>query len=117
MSIRMPSDESLRLQALEQYGLFSAPPDPALDEIVQLAAQICCAPLAGIALIGGDREVYRSLRGMGTGMETGIEIGEQPLGTTPCAAALFANGLVEIHDALEESEYAPAGIVLGGRSF
>lgn len=108
MSAPLPHDESPRLQALEQYGILHSSPDPALDEIVRLAAQICGCPVAGIVLLDRQKPVYKSL--------TGFPAAEPPQGTLPCLLPLLADNaldILEIRDALEHPEYAPAGIVLG----
>jgi two-component system, OmpR family, sensor histidine kinase VicK len=109
MSAHLTQDELLRFQALEQYGVLKNRPDPAVDEIVRLAAEICACPVAGIVLFDGDRHVYKSL--------TGVRSFEQPQGNAPFASTLLAENLLEIQDAQEEPDYAPAGIVLGVRYF
>jgi two-component system, OmpR family, sensor histidine kinase VicK len=109
MSAHLTQDELLRFQALEQYGVLKDRPDPAVEEIVRLAAEICACPVAGVVLFDGDRHLYKSL--------TGVRIFEQPQGKAPFAATLLAKNLLEIQDAQEEPDYAPVGIVLGARCF
>jgi PAS domain S-box-containing protein len=109
MSVHAPQDELLRTQALEQYGILKHPPDPALDEIVRLAAQICDCPVGGIALCDGNRQVYKSV--------LGLRFFEQPANNTPCEATLLADAILEIQDAFSDSAFAPVGITLGIRSF
>jgi PAS domain S-box-containing protein len=109
MSAHLTQDELLRFQALEQYGVLNNRPDAAVDEIVRLAAEICACPVAGIVLFDGERPVYRSL--------TGVRSSEQPQGKAPFASTLLAKSLLEIQDAQEEPDYAPAGIVFGARCF
>jgi two-component system sensor histidine kinase VicK len=109
MSVPLTQEDRLRLQTLEQYGVLRNRPDPAVDEIVRLAAEICACPVAGIVLFDGDRHVFKSL--------TGVRSIEQPQSKAPFASTLLAENLLEIQDAQEEPDYAPAGIVLGARSF
>jgi two-component system sensor histidine kinase VicK len=109
MSVPLTQEDLLRLQTLEQYGVLRNRPDPAVDEIVRLAAEICACPVAGIALFDGDRHIYKSL--------TGVRSIEQPQGKVPLESTLLAKNLLEIRDAQEEPDYAPAGIVLGARQF
>src|SRR5271154_5791037 len=112
----LSQDEFLRLQALEQYGVLTSPPDATLDDLVRLAAQICAFPVAGIVLIDGHRQVYKALTGVR------ICICDEPRGQTPFEATLLANDLVAIRDAYDEvdeveSGDAPCGIALGADSF
>src|ERR1700692_485674 len=109
MSVRAPQDELLRTQALEQYGILKHPPDPALDEIVRLAAQICDCPVGGIALSDGNHQVYKSV--------LGLRVFGPHDDKTPCEATLLADEILEIQDALSDSAFAPAGITLGIRNF
>jgi two-component system, OmpR family, sensor histidine kinase VicK len=109
MSVRAPQDELLRTQALEQYGILKHPPDPALDEIVRLAAQICDCPVGGIALSDGNRQVYKSV--------LGLRVFDQHDDKTPCEATLLAEEILEIQDALSHPSFASEGILLGIRSF
>src|ERR1700693_4898013 len=109
MSAPLPHDEFLRLHALEQYGILTSPPDPALDEIVRLAAQICGCPVAGIALLDSQKPVYKSLTGFPAKSLTGFPAAEPAQGTPPCLLPLLADNaldILEIHDALEHPEYA-----------
>ncbi len=101
--------EQLRLQALDQYEIFSSPPDSALDDITRLAAQLANAPVAGIAVIDSDRHVYRSL--------IGLNVFEQPRTNSPCETTIQGSTLFEIPDAARMTGYAPHGILLGGRRF
>jgi two-component system, OmpR family, sensor histidine kinase VicK len=101
--------ETLRLQALEQYEVFNTPADPALDDISRLAAQCCGATVAGIALMDGERRVYRAI--------AGLYPMDQPRGNTPCETTLLGDTIFEIRDALQHPAYMPDGILLGGRHF
>lgn len=61
----LPADEADRLAALQSYGLLDTPPEPVLDEIVQLAASICGTESAAITLIDEDRQWFKAERGLG----------------------------------------------------
>jgi two-component system NtrC family sensor kinase len=47
-------DEEQRLRALYRYGLLDGPPEPEFENVVQLTAELCQAPIALMALV--DRE-------------------------------------------------------------
>jgi two-component system, OmpR family, sensor histidine kinase VicK len=109
MSVHLTQEDLLRIQALEQYGVLRNRPDPAVDEIVRLAAEICACPVAGIVLFDGDRHIYKSL--------AGVRSIEQTQGKTPFQSTLLVKNLLEIQDAQQDPDYEPAGIVLGAQHF
>ncbi len=55
MNALLVKDEALRTEALNRYEVLNTAPDPVLDDIARLAAQLCDAPVAAISLIGSDR--------------------------------------------------------------
>ena len=109
MSTRSLQGETSRLEATEQYGVFAAPSDPALNDLTRLTAQICNATVAAVMLADGDRRVYKSVYGM--------HLSEQARGATPCEMTLLGSDLYEIQDAYLDSNYAGTGIAAGGRVF
>ena len=60
----MTQSDSDRLAALHQYQILDTPPEPAFDELVQLAAQICAVPLASLTFIDRDRQWIKASLGM-----------------------------------------------------
>lgn len=54
-----------RLAALRRYDVLQRPSDQAFDDITRLAAHICSAPAAGIALIDDQRQIFLSEIGLG----------------------------------------------------
>ena len=109
MSIRPLQGESSRLEAIEKYGVFTTPTDPALNDITRLTAQMCSAPVAAVMLLDSERRVYKSM--------TGIMLMEQPRGTTPCEVTILGSDLYEIPDAHLDSMFSGNGIQLGGKVF
>ena len=55
MNALLVKDEALRIEALNQYEVLNSAPDPVLDDLDRLAAQICDTPVARISFIGSDR--------------------------------------------------------------
>ena len=41
--------ESLRIETLDRYQIVDAAPDPAIDDLAELAAKVCNAPVAGVS--------------------------------------------------------------------
>jgi two-component system sensor histidine kinase VicK len=109
MSMRSLQGETSRIEAIEKYGVFATPADPALNDLTRLTAQICNAPVAAVMLVDGDRRVYKSVFGM--------LLPEHPRGATPCEVTLLGSDLYEIQDAYLDSAYAVTGLSMGGRVF
>lgn len=65
----LAENENLRLQKLHEHCVLDTPPEPVYDDIVLLAAQICGAPFALIALVDSDREWFKATFGL-TARET-----------------------------------------------
>jgi GAF domain-containing protein len=59
-----PIGEQQRLEALRRYEILDSPPESAFDDLVRLAAQICCAPAASISLVDSDRIWFKSRLGI-----------------------------------------------------
>jgi two-component system sensor histidine kinase VicK len=99
----------LRLESLERYGIPGVVPDPAIDDLTELAARACNTSAAGISFAAADRIYIYSRSGMN---ET-----ELPAGTLPGAAPIGTHPVNEIPDARTHPAFAPNGISLSGRSF
>ena len=101
--------EALRLETLDRYQIAEAAADPALDDLAELAAKICSAPLAGIAFPAADRIWIHARYGM-------LEV-ELPLGSLPSGPPFRTQSVYEVHDTPLHPELSPAGIVLSGRTY
>ena len=101
--------ESLRLETLDRYQIVSAPADPAIDDLAELAAKICNAPVAGVSFHASDRIWIYARYGM---RET-----ELPLGSLPEGSQFRTQSVYEIPDAQQHPSFAPDGISVSGRSF
>lgn len=109
MNALLVKDEALRIEALNQYEVLNSAPDPILDDITSLAAQICETPVAAISLIGSDRIWLRS--------RFGIDSHELSLGSLPCETTILGDTVYEITDARNDPNYAPDGIIVEGRPY
>lgn len=61
--------ETLRLAKLQAYNILDTPAEPAYDDIVALAAQLCQVPAALISMIDADRQWFKAKVGL-EGSET-----------------------------------------------
>jgi PAS domain S-box-containing protein len=109
MNALMVKDEALRIEALTQYEVLNSAPDPVLDDLTQLAAQICETPVAAVSFIGSDRIWIRSRFGMDS-----LELS---LGSLPCETTILGDTVYEIQDTRNDPDYAPDGILLEGRAY
>jgi GAF domain-containing protein len=60
----LPNNEALRLQALSQYAVLDTEPEEVFDELTELAASVCQAPIALISLVDGQRQWFKSKVGL-----------------------------------------------------
>src|SRR5580698_11508053 len=109
MNALLIKDEALRIEALTQYEVLNSAPDPVLDDLTQLAAQICETPVAAVSFVGADRIWVRSRFGM--------ESQELSLGSLPCETTILGDTVYEITDARNDPNYAPDGILVEGRPY
>jgi two-component system, OmpR family, sensor histidine kinase VicK len=109
MNALLVKDEALRIEALNQYEVLNSAPDPVLDDLTQLAAQICDTSVAAVSFIGSDRIWIRSRFGM--------ESLELSLGSLPCETTILGDTVYEISDARNNPDYAPDGILLEGHTY
>jgi PAS domain S-box-containing protein len=101
--------EALRFETLERYGVLGAAPDPAIDDLAELAAKACNAPVAGVCFAAADRICIHA--------RYSIHESELPLGSLPAVPPLRSQNVYEIRDTMQHPSFAPSGIVLEGRTF
>ena len=101
--------EALRLETLDRYEVLDAAPDPAIDDLAELAAKACNTPVAGVSFAAADRIRIHA--------HYGIRETELPLGSLPAVPLLRSQGVYEIPDTAQHPAFAPGGISLGGRIF
>jgi two-component sensor histidine kinase len=97
--------ESDRLAALRSYRVLDTPPEPAFDDLVQLAARACQAPIALISLIDERRQWFKA--------EVGLGVRETPLDRSICLNAMLLPGMTIVPDLTEDSRFARNPLVTG----
>jgi len=101
--------ESLRLETLERYQIVDSSGDPTLDDLAELAAKVCNAPVAGIAFTTADRIWIHARYGM--------REAELPLGILPATPPFRTHSVYEIPDTHSHPGFVPEGVVISGRSY
>lgn len=92
-----PKNEKQRLKVLWQYDVLDTVPEEIFDELADLAAHICEAPIALISLIDEDRQWFKS--------KIGVTIGETSRDISFCAHAILNNELLIIPDATRDERF------------
>lgn len=64
MNEHLPSEESLRINALRSYDILDTLPELDFDNITQLAAEICQTPISLVSLVDENRQWFKSNHGL-----------------------------------------------------
>ncbi|WP_079204319.1 response regulator [Pseudomonas sp. CC6-YY-74] len=99
----LPFDEAARLAELQRYQLLDTPAEEAFDDLSQLAAQLCDAPIALVSLLDEQRQWFKS--------KVGLDVCETPREQAFCAHAILAQQLFEIPDARQDPRFAENPLV------
>ncbi|KLK91321.1 histidine kinase [Microvirga vignae] len=103
---RLPSwTEDDRLAALRSYRVLDTHPEPAFDDLVQLAASACQAPIALISLIDERRQWFKA--------EVGLGVRETPLDRSICLSVMLQTRLTVVPDLAEDPRFARNPLVAG----
>jgi GAF domain-containing protein len=97
MSAPTPKNETRRLKVLWQYDLLDTVPEAVFDDLTDLAANICDAPIALISLVDEDRQWFKAKRG--------ITLNETSRDISFCAHAIMQNGLFIVPDASKDERF------------
>ncbi len=98
--------EQRRMEILRSYQLLDSPPEPAFDDIVQMASIMCDTPIALISLIDNDRQWFKA--------RVGLEPQETPRDQAFCAhAILHPTQIMEVQDASKDDRFSGNPLVTG----
>jgi GAF domain-containing protein len=103
-SAPLPTSEAKRLKVLWQYDLLDTLPEAVFDDLTELAARICEAPIAMISLIDEKRQWFKAKVGT-TMTETSRDI-------SFCAHAILQPDLFIVRDALLDPRFAQNPMVV-----
>jgi GAF domain-containing protein len=90
--------EKKRLKVLWQYEVLDTVPEEVFDELTELAAQICEAPIALISLVDEKRQWFKSKRG--------VALTETSRDVSFCSHAIRHEGLFIVPDAMKDRRFA-----------
>src|SRR3954470_24688057 len=102
--MRIAKNEKQRLKVLWQYSVLDTVPEEVFDDLTELAARICEAPVALITLVDEDRQWFKS--------KVGITISETSRDISFCGHAINQSELFVIPDATKDSRFAANPLVV-----
>ena len=105
MTIPIPKNEARRLKVLWQYDVLDTVPEEVFDDLTDLAAHICEAPIALISLVDEDRQWFKS--------RIGITVSETSRDISFCAHAILSDGLFVVPDATKDPRFKKNPLVTG----
>lgn len=105
MSFPVPANETERLRALRSYKILDTKPEERFDELTQLAAIICDAPISLITLLDADRQWFKS--------RVGLDVEETPRAQAFCTHAIMQPELFVVPDATKDERFAHNTLVTG----
>ncbi|MBH8564413.1 PAS domain S-box protein [Nostoc sp. CENA67] len=94
----LPENEKRRLEVLEQYQILDTPPEETLDELTQLAADICETPIAVIGLVDAEREWFKS--------KVGLTAPEVPRSESFSTHTILQSEILIVPDTLQDERFA-----------
>jgi GAF domain-containing protein len=98
MPTQVAQNEKKRLKILWQYEVLDTVPEEVFDDLTELAARICEAPIALISLVDEDRQWFKS--------KIGVTLNETSLDVSFCAHAIRKKGLFVVPDATKDRRFA-----------
>lgn len=101
----IPKNEAKRLNVLWQYDLLDTVPEAVFDDLANLAAHICEAPIALISLVDEKRQWFKS--------RIGISVKETSRDVSFCAHAIHQEGLFTVSDATKDPRFRNNPFVTG----
>jgi GAF domain-containing protein len=103
MTTPIPNNEKQRLKVLWQYDVLDTVPEEVFDDLTELAAWICGAPIALISLVDEKRQWFKSRVGV-TQTETARDV-------SFCTHAILQNDLFVVPDASLDPRFAAGPLV------
>jgi GAF domain-containing protein len=106
MRAPLPSNEARRLKVLWQYEVLDTVPEEVFDDLTELAARICEAPIALISLVDESRQWFKA--------KVGVSATETSRDISFCAYAITQPGVFIVADTLKDKRFAQNPMVLSG---
>jgi excisionase family DNA binding protein len=98
-------DETARLQAVMDSGLFDSAPEPSYDRLVRLAAQVAEAPTALFTMLDHERQFFKA--------KIGIAADETPRSVAFCNYTVLGDAPFVVEDATRDVRFCNNPLVTG----
>jgi len=93
----VPKNERKRLEVLWQHDVLDTVPEGVFDDLTELAALVCEAPIALISLVDEDRQWFKS--------KVGLSLEETPRDISFCTHAIMQDELFIVPDATKDPRF------------
>ena len=93
----IPASEARRLKVLWQYDVLDTVPEELFDDLTDLAAAICEAPIALISLVDESRQWFKA--------KVGLSVSETTRDISFCAHAILQPDLFIVPDATKDDRF------------
>jgi GAF domain-containing protein len=103
MKAPIPKNDKKRLAVLWQYDVLDTVPEQVFDDLADLAASICEAPVVLITLVDEKRQWFKS--------KTGISVKETSRDVSFCGHAIMQHELFIVPDATKDDRFADNPLV------
>jgi GAF domain-containing protein len=100
----LKTNETRRLKVLWQYDVLDTVPEEVFDDLTELAARICEAPIALISLIDENRQWFKA--------KVGVTLNETSRDISFCSHAIKQQDLFIIPDATKDERFANNPLVI-----
>src|SRR3981189_554447 len=97
MNAPVRSNEKQRLKVLWQYDVLDTVPEEVFEDLTELAARICEAPVAMITLVDEKRQWFKS--------KVGFTVSETSRDISFCSRAIEHNDLYIVPDAAADKRF------------
>jgi len=98
MKPQIPANEKQRLKVLWQYAVLDTVPEEVFDDLTELAARICEAPIAMITLVDENRQWFKS--------KVGVTVNETSRDISFCGHAIYESDLFIVPDAMKDERFS-----------
>ena len=100
-----PAQETLRLSKLQDYEILDTAAETTYDDIAELAAHICEAPVALVSLVDADRQWFKA--------KIGLDVSESPRSIAFCAHTIQQMGVLIVEDTHQSAQFCNNPLVTG----
>lgn len=101
-----PSNETLRIKALQSYGVLDTIPERVFDDIALLASQICDTPIALVSFVDSQRQWFKA--------KVGLDANETHRNLAFCHHTIQQDDVFVINEADQHRQFKDNGLVTGG---